>query len=139
MADLLSVNVRTIWRLIAAGEFPQPIRLGRSSRVHVSRAAVHKRMNAGKLTAFMFYAPENNEDLPVYLRLFRKPSAPYLDIPSDECVAWAKEIAERGTTSLAVPGPDDDEPYGRTDLKPPKAIQQQSKRIEKAAKSKWRG
>ena len=33
VAELLSVNVRTVWRLIAAGEFPQPIHLGRSSRV----------------------------------------------------------------------------------------------------------
>ena len=111
---------------------------GAANRVHVSRAAVHKRMKAGKLTAFLFYAPENNDELPIYLRLFRKPSAPYGYIPFAECVAWTRELAERGTGSLAAPGPDDDDPYGHQLLEPPKAIKQQLKRIGKAAKGKKR-
>jgi predicted DNA-binding transcriptional regulator AlpA len=29
VADRLSVSVRTVWRLVAAGKFPQPIRYNR--------------------------------------------------------------------------------------------------------------
>lgn len=35
-ADLLAVSKRTLQRLIAAGEFPQPVKVGATSRVRVA-------------------------------------------------------------------------------------------------------
>lgn len=104
--------------------------------VHVSRVAVHKRIKAGKLTAFMFYAPENNERLPIYLRLFRDPANPYMYIPYEECVAWAKELSERGTGSSAVPSPGADDFDEQTLLEPPEAMKKQIRSIKKKRSSK---
>ena len=68
---------------------------GAAARAHVTRAAVYKRMKEGRITAFMFYAPEDNKDLPKILRIFRKPSVPYCYIPISECQAWGDDIRER--------------------------------------------
>jgi excisionase family DNA binding protein len=35
-ADLLSISKRTLHRLIAAGEFPAPVKIGSSSRILVT-------------------------------------------------------------------------------------------------------
>lgn len=32
VARLLGISVRTVWRLVAAGDLPQPVRVGRAAR-----------------------------------------------------------------------------------------------------------
>ncbi len=32
VADLLAMSSRTVWRLVSAGELPQPVRIGRAAR-----------------------------------------------------------------------------------------------------------
>lgn len=51
----LTVSKRTLERLIAAGEFPKPVKLGRSSRVPASDIAAYiegliRRRNSGRAT-----------------------------------------------------------------------------------------
>jgi prophage regulatory protein len=36
VADLLGLSVRAVYRLIDAGELPQPLKVGRSSRIRAS-------------------------------------------------------------------------------------------------------
>jgi hypothetical protein len=61
--------------------------------VPASRAAVHKRMNEGRLTVFCFHVVH------VEKTFFGKPrkakATPFVCIPVSECKAWAKELAEK--------------------------------------------
>lgn len=68
---------------------------GAAARAHVTRAAVYKRMKQGRITAFLFYAPEDNTDLPKFLRIFRAPDTPYCYIPVSECQAWGEDMITR--------------------------------------------
>ncbi len=68
---------------------------GAAARAHVTRAAVYKRMKEGRITAFMFYAPEDNKRLPKLLRIFRAVDIPYCYIPVSECQAWGEDMATR--------------------------------------------
>ena len=59
----------------------------------VSRAAVHKRLKEGKLTAFCFHVTSTRTSI------FGKPrkvrEMPFVYIPSSELKAWAVELEER--------------------------------------------
>jgi hypothetical protein len=62
----------------------------------VSRAAVHKRLKEGRLTAFCFHVVHAEK---TFFGNVRKAKAtPYVFIPVSECKAWAQELAQkRGT------------------------------------------
>ena len=61
--------------------------------VPVSRAAVHKRMKEGRLTALCFHVVRDEK---TFFGNVRKAKAtPFVFIPVSECMAWAKEIAEK--------------------------------------------
>jgi hypothetical protein len=64
--------------------------------VPASRAAVHKRMKEGRLTALCFHVVHDEK---TFFGNVRKAKAtPFVFIPVSECQAWAKELAEkRGT------------------------------------------
>jgi hypothetical protein len=68
----------------------------------VSRAAVHKALREGRLTAFAFHEVEDRKTLFGGTRAKRQ--NPYLFIPVVECVAWGealrKQAAERAGVSL---------------------------------------
>lgn len=57
----------------------------------VSRAAVHKRMKAGKLTAFLFHTSIKRKNAKV---------TPFCHIPVIEVKAWRQEIVERTETRM---------------------------------------
>ena len=59
----------------------------------VSRAAVHKRLRAGKLTAFLFHVTHRERTF--FGRTREVKAQPYVYIPSAECKAWAAEVALR--------------------------------------------
>ncbi len=59
---------------------------GAAETVGVTRAAVHNRMKAGKLTAFLFYTSMEKHSAR---------SLPYVHIPMIELMEWRKEIVER--------------------------------------------
>jgi len=62
--------------------------------VPVSRAAVHKRLKTGGLTAFCFHVvPGQSSDRYGREREFRR--TPYAYVPVDEAKAWAEELAVR--------------------------------------------
>lgn len=62
----------------------------------VSRAAVHKAMKEGRLTAFLFHEVKPRRTLFGTLRAHRKD--PFIYIPVAECEGWAKQLeAERPT------------------------------------------
>ncbi len=71
--------------------------------VPVSRAAVHKRMKEGRLTALCFHVVQNER---TFFGNVRKAKAtPFVFIPVSECKAWAKEIQEkRGPVEIIGPG-----------------------------------
>jgi hypothetical protein len=59
----------------------------------VGRAAVHKRMKEGRLTAFCFHIVRDEK---TFFGNTRKVKAtPFVFIPVSECLAWAKEIEEK--------------------------------------------
>ena len=61
--------------------------------VPASRAAVHKRMKEGRLTAFCFHVVHSEK---TFFGNVRKAKAtPFVFIPVSECKAWAKELAEK--------------------------------------------
>jgi len=61
--------------------------------VPVSRAAVHKRMKEGRLTALCFHVVHDEK---TFFGNVRKAKAtPFVFIPVSECEAWAREIAEK--------------------------------------------
>lgn len=65
--------------------------------VKSSRAAVHKRMKEGRLTAFCFHVvtPEKT----FFGNTRKAKSSPFIFIPVSECKAWAKELeGKRGTS-----------------------------------------
>ena len=59
----------------------------------VSRAAVHKRMKEGRMTAFCFHPLETRTGF--FGRKQAVRSLPYVYIPVSECRAWAEELKER--------------------------------------------
>jgi hypothetical protein len=66
---------------------------GVSMFVPVSRAAIYKRINAGKLTVFCFHPTEWKRTLFGGVRKSR--TSPYMFIPVSECRAWAEELKGR--------------------------------------------
>jgi hypothetical protein len=61
--------------------------------VPVSRAAVHKRINEGRLTALFFHVVHDER---TFFGNVRKAKAtPFVYIPVSECKAWGKEIEEK--------------------------------------------
>jgi hypothetical protein len=61
--------------------------------VPVSRAAVHKRMKEGRMTALCFHVVHDEK---TFFGNVRKAKAtPFVFIPVSECMTWAKEIAEK--------------------------------------------
>jgi hypothetical protein len=61
--------------------------------VPVSRAAVHKRMKEGRLTALCFHVVHDEKTFFGYLR--KAKATPFVFIPVSECKAWAKEIEDK--------------------------------------------
>lgn len=68
----------------------------------MSRAAVHKRLRTGGLTAFVFHAPEDNVQQPWYLRILGNDTRGLCYIPVSECVAWAEELEKRPDREAAM-------------------------------------
>jgi len=66
---------------------------GVSMYVPVSRAAVHKRMKQGKLTAFLYQVTHKVKTFWGTEREAR--TTPFVYIPVSECKAWTKEIEQR--------------------------------------------
>jgi len=59
----------------------------------VSRAAVHKRLKDGKLTAFTFYVTRDEKSLFGTKRKAKQ--RPYILLSKDECKAWGAELKRR--------------------------------------------
>lgn len=59
----------------------------------VSRAAVHKRLKEGRMTAFCFHALETRTGFFGKKQTIR--STPVVYVPVSECKTWAAEIKER--------------------------------------------
>lgn len=59
----------------------------------VTRAAVHKRLKEGRLTAFCFHTIQTRTGFFGKKKAFR--GSPYGYIPVSECKAWAEELKER--------------------------------------------
>ena len=59
----------------------------------VTRAAVHKRLKEGRLTAFCFHTLETKTGFFGRKKTVR--DSPYGYIPVSECEAWAEELRER--------------------------------------------
>lgn len=76
--------------------------------VPVSRAAVHKRMKEGRLTALCFHVVHDEK---TFFGNVRKAKAtPFVFIPVSECIAWAKEIEEkRGVVETVHPSDESQE------------------------------
>lgn len=66
---------------------------GVSMFLPVSRAAVHKRLKSGKLTAFLFHVTHRERTF--FGRTREVKAQPYVYIPVIECKAWAAEVALR--------------------------------------------
>jgi len=66
---------------------------GVSMFLPVSRAAVHKRLKSGKLTAFLFHVTHRERTF--FGRERSVKAQPYVYIPVSECKAWAAEVALR--------------------------------------------
>jgi hypothetical protein len=58
--------------------------------VPASRAAVHKRMKEGRLTAFCFHVV--HEEKTFFGNVRKAKANPFVCIPVSECKAWAKEL-----------------------------------------------
>jgi hypothetical protein len=87
---------------------------GVSMYVPVSRAAVYQRINAGKLTVFMYHPSKVRKTLFGGLRKTRE--TPYAYIPTSECKAWAEELKSR-VASFDDPGWLPDKEYWAEDAK----------------------
>ena len=61
--------------------------------VPVSRAAVHKRMKEGKLTAFFFHVVTRRIKVFGFQKVMRE--SPYIYVPISECKAWGAEVRQR--------------------------------------------
>jgi len=66
---------------------------GVSMYAPVSRAAVHRRLKEGRLTAFAFHVIHNEKSFFGTEREAK--SRPYIYIPVSECKAWAKELERK--------------------------------------------
>ena len=68
--------------------------------VKASRAAVHKRMKEGRLTAFCFHIVHDERTF--FGNVRKAKAAPFVFIPISECKAWASELdAKRGGRTFA--------------------------------------
>ncbi len=65
---------------------------GVAAMAGVTRAAVHKRMKAGKLTAFLYHTSIGKNS--------GRRITPFCHIPCDEVKAWREEIIERAESKL---------------------------------------
>ena len=72
--------------------------------VGVTRAAVHKRLKEGRLTAFQFYVVETGTARQPERDLGR----PYTYVPLAECRAWAQVLKRRPDADACRPGAEDD-------------------------------
>lgn len=78
--------------------------------VPASRAAVHKRMKEGRLTAFCFHVVHHEKTF--FGNVRKAKASPYVYIPVSECKAWAKELEEkRGQVEPVDPSDDSSEFY----------------------------
>jgi hypothetical protein len=68
--------------------------------VPASRAAVHKRMKEGRLTALCFHVV--HEEKTFFGNVRKAKATPFVFIPVSECKAWAKELAEKRRTVESV-------------------------------------
>jgi hypothetical protein len=59
----------------------------------VSRAAVHKRLKDGKLTAFLFHVTRASRSVFGYQKKIKQ--LPYTYVPVSECKAWGVELKSR--------------------------------------------
>ena len=59
----------------------------------VSRAAVHKRLKEGRLSAFCFHVRRTQKGFFGKTKTIRE--TPFVYIPVSECKAWAEELRER--------------------------------------------
>jgi len=66
---------------------------GAAPLAHVSRAAVHKRIKEGKLTAFAFHVKERRLALFGKTKEIRKSPQVYVSV--SEAKAWGEELEER--------------------------------------------
>lgn len=66
---------------------------GVSMYAPVSRAGVHKRLRAGKMTAFLFHMTRRETSFFGMERTLKQ--QPYVYIPVSECKAWAEELKRR--------------------------------------------
>ena len=66
---------------------------GVSMFVRISRAAVHKRMKEGRLSAFCFHVV--HEEKTFFGNVRKAKATPFVTNPVSECKAWAKEIDEK--------------------------------------------
>lgn len=66
---------------------------GASMYAPVSRAAVHKRIKEGKLTAFAYHVESTRPSL--FGKQRQKRERPFVYVPSSELRAWATELEER--------------------------------------------
>ena len=62
--------------------------------VPVQRAAVHKRIKEGKLTAFFFYITRIDSDL-LWQQAQSQTAHPYILLSMNECKAWVTEMKRR--------------------------------------------
>jgi len=81
--------------------------------VPVSRAGVHKRLKAGKLTGFFFHV--TSEGKTIFGRKRKIKEQPYIGIPVSECKAWARELEARSNRVKAVEEAQGDESDERGD------------------------
>ena len=76
----------------------------------VSRAAVHKRLKDGKLTAFLFHVTRASRSIFGYQKKLKQ--LPYAYVPVSECKAWGVELKSRPDRRETVPeaagGPEGD-------------------------------
>lgn len=102
---------------------------GVAGYVRVSRAAVHKRLKTGRLTAFLFHIVEDSWFSKSRKKL-SEGGTPYTFIPVSECRAWIEELADvkRFDKDLAqVLSSGDGDEEGKI-LKPPKDWEKKSKK-----------
>ena len=81
--------------------------------VPVSRAGVHKRLKAGKLTGFFFHVTSEGKN--IFGRKRKIKEQPYIWIPVSECKAWAQELEARSDRAKAVQEAQGDERDERGD------------------------
>jgi hypothetical protein len=89
----------------------------------VSRAAVHKRLKEGKMTAFCFHVVEAKRSIFVYQKKLKQ--LPYVYIPVSECKAWGEELKtrpDRKEAYLEAAGGEKPDGEGKFLLEPKKGV-----------------